>query len=87
MATTSAPRRVRVRKRAAADTLVTTTWVGAETNALAARNNRMRIIEGGDLKHLLAEHLIWTAASTSVDRQLQERLLLGWCGAARAPRQ
>jgi restriction system protein len=44
-------------KRATAGVLVTTAWVGAETKAFAARNNRLRIIEGGELKHLLAEHL------------------------------
>ena len=37
--------------------LVTTARVGPETKAFAARNNRLRIIEGGELKHLLAEHL------------------------------
>jgi hypothetical protein len=30
---------------------------GGQTKAFAARNNRLRIIEGGELKHLLAEHL------------------------------
>lgn len=44
-------------KRATAGILVTTAWVSAETKAFAARNNRLRIIEGGELKHLLAEHL------------------------------
>jgi restriction system protein len=44
-------------KRATAGVLVTTAWVSAETKAFAARNNRLRIIEGGELKHLLAEHL------------------------------
>jgi hypothetical protein len=44
-------------KRATAGVLVTTAWVGPETKAFAARNNRLRIIEGGELKHLLAEHL------------------------------
>jgi restriction endonuclease Mrr len=34
----------------------TTAWVGAGTKALAARNNP-RIIEGGELQQLLAEHL------------------------------
>jgi hypothetical protein len=32
-------------------------WVGAGTKAFAVRNNRLRIIEGGELKHLLAEYL------------------------------
>jgi restriction system protein len=44
-------------KRATAGVLVTTAWVSAETKAFAARNNRLRIIEGGELKHLLAEYL------------------------------
>ncbi len=44
-------------KRATAGVLVTTAWVSAETKAFAARNNRLSIIEGGELKHLLAEHL------------------------------
>jgi restriction system protein len=44
-------------KRATAGILVTTSWVGPESKTFAARNNRLRIIEGGELKHLLAEHL------------------------------
>lgn len=44
-------------KRATAGILVTTAWVGPETKAFAARNNRLTIIEGSQLKHLLAEHL------------------------------
>jgi restriction system protein len=44
-------------KRATSGVLVTTAWVGPETKAFAVRNNRLRIIEGGELKHLLAEHL------------------------------
>jgi restriction system protein len=44
-------------KRATAGVLVTTAWVSPETKAFAARNNRLSIIEGGELKHLLAEHL------------------------------
>lgn len=44
-------------KRATAGILVTTAWVGPETKAFVARNNRLRVIEGGELKHLLAEHL------------------------------
>jgi len=44
-------------KRATSGILVTTAWVGPESKAFAIRNNRLRIIEGGDLKHLLAEHL------------------------------
>lgn len=37
--------------------LVTTAWVSPETKAFAARNNRLRVIEGGELKHLLAQYL------------------------------
>ena len=37
--------------------LVTTAWVSRETKTFAARNNKMSIIEGGELKHLLPEHL------------------------------
>ncbi len=44
-------------KRATAGVLVTTAWVSPETKAFAARNNRLSIVEGGELKHLLAEHL------------------------------
>ena len=44
-------------KRATAGVLVTTAWVSPETKAFAARNNRLSVIEGGELKHLLAEHL------------------------------
>jgi restriction system protein len=44
-------------KRATAGVLVTTAWVSPETKTFAARNNRLSIIEGGELKHLLAEHL------------------------------
>lgn len=44
-------------KRATAGILVTTAWVSPETKAFAARNNRLWVIEGGELKHLLAEHL------------------------------
>ena len=44
-------------KRASSGVLVTTAWVSAETKAFAVRNNRLRIVEGGELKHLLAEYL------------------------------
>ncbi|HEX3960396.1 MAG TPA: restriction endonuclease [Trebonia sp.] len=43
-------------KRATVGILVTTAWVGPESKSFAARN-RVTIIEGGELKHLLAEHL------------------------------
>jgi len=44
-------------KRATSGILVTTAWVGPESKAFAVRNNRLRIIEGGELKHLLDEYL------------------------------
>jgi restriction system protein len=44
-------------KRATSGVLVTTAWVSPESKAFAARNNRLRIIEGGELKHLLTEYL------------------------------
>jgi restriction system protein len=44
-------------KRAARGILVTTSWVSPESKTFAARNNRLTIIEGGELKHLLAERL------------------------------
>ena len=44
-------------KRAARGILVTTSWVSPESKTFAARNNRLMIIEGGGLKHLLAERL------------------------------
>ena len=44
-------------KRATGGILVTTAWVGPESKAFAARNNRLRVIEGGELKHLFAEYL------------------------------
>jgi hypothetical protein len=34
-----------------------TAWVRPETRPFAAGNNRLRIIEGGELKHLLEEYL------------------------------
>jgi restriction system protein len=44
-------------KREHSGVLVTTAWVSTETKAFAGRNNRLWIIEGGELKHLLAEYL------------------------------
>ncbi|MGH3831671.1 MAG: restriction endonuclease [Pseudonocardiaceae bacterium] len=44
-------------KRATAGILVTTSWVGPESKTFVARNNRLTIIEGGELRHLLAKHL------------------------------
>lgn len=43
-------------KKAAKGILVTTSWVGSKSHAFA-RENRIQIIEGRELKHLLAEHL------------------------------
>jgi restriction endonuclease Mrr len=47
-------------RRSRPSILVTTAWVSAETKAFATRNNRLRIIEGGEIKHLLTElkHLL-----------------------------
>jgi restriction system protein len=43
---------------AAKGVLVTTSWVGKASRDFAARNgNRIEIIEGRELKHLLREHL------------------------------
>ncbi|SHT29224.1 restriction endonuclease [Mycobacteroides abscessus] len=44
-------------KSAAKGVLVTTSWVGKASRDFAARNGRMEIIEGRELKSLLAEHL------------------------------
>jgi restriction system protein len=37
--------------------LVTTSWVGAASRDFAARNGRIEIIEGRQLKSMLREHL------------------------------
>lgn len=44
-------------KHAAKGILVTTSWVGGASRDFAARNGRMTIIEGCQLRHLLKEHL------------------------------
>ncbi|MGH3793607.1 MAG: restriction endonuclease [Pseudonocardiaceae bacterium] len=44
-------------KRASRGVLVTTSWFGKATHDFAARHGRIQLIEGGELKHLLAEHL------------------------------
>jgi restriction system protein len=44
-------------KRATRGFLVTTSWFGAASRAFATANNRLQLIDGGELKHLLAEHL------------------------------
>ena len=44
-------------KNAAKGVLVTTSWVGKASRDFAARNGRIQIIEGRDLKSLLLEHL------------------------------
>lgn len=44
-------------KRASRSVLVTTSWFGKATHDFAARHGRIQLIEGGELKHLLAEHL------------------------------
>jgi restriction system protein len=44
-------------KAAAKGILVTTSWVGQASREFAARNGRMEIIEGRELRYLLKEHL------------------------------
>lgn len=44
-------------KRASRGVVVTTSWFGKATQDFAARHGRIQLIEGGELKHLLAEHL------------------------------
>jgi restriction system protein len=44
-------------KRASRGVLVTPSWYGKATHDFAARHGRIQLIEGGELKHLLAEHL------------------------------
>ncbi|MBB3049954.1 restriction system protein [Prauserella isguenensis] len=44
-------------RRASRGVLVTTSWFGPSARAFARRNGRIQLIEGGELKHLLAEHL------------------------------
>jgi restriction system protein len=44
-------------KSAAKGILVTTSWVGPASRQFAARNGRMEIIEGRELRYLLKEHL------------------------------
>lgn len=44
-------------KRASRGVVVTTSWFGKTTHDFAARHGRIQLIEGGELKHLLAEHL------------------------------
>lgn len=44
-------------KRATRGFLVTTSWFGAASRSFATTNNRLQLIDGPELKHLLAEHL------------------------------
>jgi restriction system protein len=44
-------------KRASRGVLVATSWFGKATHDFAARHGRIQLIEGGELKHLLAERL------------------------------
>ncbi|PZF82593.1 restriction endonuclease [Jiangella anatolica] len=44
-------------KHAGRGVLVTTSWFGKATHEFAARHGRIQLIEGGQLEHLLAEHL------------------------------
>ncbi|NKE63673.1 restriction endonuclease [Lentzea sp. PSKA42] len=43
--------------RAGRGILVTTSWFGKQAHDFVARNGRIQLIEGPELKHLLAEHL------------------------------
>ncbi|TCP43855.1 restriction system protein [Tamaricihabitans halophyticus] len=44
-------------KKASRGVLVTTSWYGKATHDFADRNGRIQLIEGRELKHLLAKHL------------------------------
>jgi len=44
-------------RRANRGVLVTTSWFGPSAHEFARRNGRIQLVEGGELKHLLAEHL------------------------------
>ncbi|MCP3802656.1 restriction endonuclease [Allokutzneria sp. A3M-2-11 16] len=44
-------------KRASRGVLVTTSWFGKATHDFSARHGRIQLIEGPQLKHLIAEHL------------------------------
>jgi restriction system protein len=44
-------------KRASRGLLVTTSWLGKASHEFAARHGRIQLIKGGELKHLLAEHM------------------------------
>lgn len=44
-------------KRASRGVLVTTSWFGKATHDFSGRHGRIQLIEGGELKHLLAEKL------------------------------
>jgi restriction system protein len=46
-------------KHAAKGVLVTTSWVGKASRDFAARNGRIEIIEGRQLKSMLLEHTSW----------------------------
>jgi len=43
-----------------------------------ARDNRLRIIEGGELKHVLAEYLALDVASTSADSPGGHHSSISW---------
>lgn len=57
-------------KRAGRGVLVTTSWFGRATHEFAARHGRIQLIEGGQLVHLLAEHLGLKVTVGPLDRPL-----------------
>jgi restriction system protein len=44
-------------KKAGTGILVTTSYFGKASHDFAQRNERVRLIEGPELKHLISEHL------------------------------
>lgn len=60
-------------KRAGRGVLVTTSWFGRATHEFAARHGRIQLIEGGQLKHLLAEHLGLQVTVGPLDRPIPKQ--------------
>lgn len=59
-------------QKAGTGILVTTSYFGKSTHDFARRNERVRLIEGPELKHLLKEHLsldVLTGASSPPQSQ------------------
>ncbi|WP_198663903.1 restriction endonuclease [Jiangella endophytica] len=57
-------------KRAGRGVLVTTSWFGRATHEFAARHGRIQLIDGGQLEHLLAEHLGLRVVIGPLDRPI-----------------